>query len=255
MNVYRDDLTAARQRIRALEDELKSIQRREATPLTSGARSLARPGSSRASAAFAIVGVLVVGFVALRVPAIAPVALVAFLVAGLVIALRGRTIVVRPNEVAVLKARSKDASERIQDWVGPGRVARLRRSVEVESLCLRAAPVSWTADSVATETMLLDLDLFAVVAIRRDEEGIERALRTFGTGPLAPLVQAALEDALRACARDTPSSHFLEREAGLRDRLRRKGRESLDELGVKLITIGVVDAREHAEIEGKGAPA
>lgn len=254
MSVYRDDLTAARERIRALEDELTSIRRREATTPDKVPDDLVRPGGSRSAAVVALAGALVVGFVALRVPAIAPLSLVVFLVVALVLALRGRTFVVRPNEVAIVRPRSADPRALPAAWVGPGRVVRLKRSAEVESLSLRATPVSWTSDGVVTTDARVDVDLFAVVAVRRDEEGIERAVRTFGAGPLAPITQAALEDALRFCAKDSPVSHLQERDAGFRDRLRRKGRESLDELGVKLVTVGVLDVRGRGRAAGEGEP-
>ena len=137
-------------------------------------------------------------------------------------------MVIRPNEVAILRARDAPAGAP-PSWVGPGRVVRLRRGAAVESMSLRAVPVSWTAVDVETEDARLDVDLFAVVAVRRDEEGIERAVRTFGAGPVAPITQAALEDALRRCAKSTPSAELHGHDAGLRDRLRRKGRESLEE--------------------------
>lgn len=254
MSVYRDDLTAARERIRALENELRSIQRREETSLQRP-QDLVRPGSSRATTAVALIGVLVVGFVAIRVPAIALVALVAFLFVGILLALRGRTFVVRPNEVAVVRPKGAPASASAPVWVGPGRVVQLKRSAQVDSLSLRATPVSWTVETVQTADGVLDVDLFAVVAVRRDEEGIERAVRTFDTGPISPISQAALEDALRRCASDVSCTQFRDRDAGLRDRMRRVGRESLDELGVKLVTIGTMDVRVRDRAEGPEAHA
>ena len=247
MSVYRDDLTAARERIRALEEELASIHQREATALDTDSHDLVRPSSSRTAALVALVGALVVGFVALRVPTIAPLSVVAFLVLVLVLVLRGRTFVVRPNEVAVVQSRSAQSAQPAT-WIGPGRVVQLKRSATVESLSLRALPVSWTSEDVSTADAHIDVDLFAVVAVRRDEEGIVRAVRTFGSGSVAPITQAALDDALRLCAKDTPLSYFLDRDAGLRDRMRRKGRESLDELGVKLVTIGTLDVRKRESV-------
>jgi uncharacterized membrane protein YqiK len=251
MSVYRDDLTAARERIRALEQELQSIQRREATTLQNPAHDLVQTGSSHTSTAIALVGVLITGFVALRVPTIAPVAVVAVLLGFVVLALRGRSIVVRPNEVAVVRPRGAEASALPPVWVGPGRVVRLRRGADVESLSLRAVPVSWTAHDVTTADGRLDIDLFAVVAVRRDEEGIERAVRTFGVEPIAPITQAALEDALRHCVQTTASSDLRGHDAGLRDQLRRRGRESLEEFGVKLVSIGTLDVRAHHATEAE----
>lgn len=244
MSVYRDDLTAARERIRALESELQSLQRRDDSSMTrTDVHNLARPGQSHATTAVALIGAVFVAVFALRVPVLAPIAIVSVLFGVALLALRGKSIVVRPNQVAILRPKRADASAP-PVWIGPGRMARLKRPVSMESLSLCAAPVSWTASTVRTRDGSLDADLFAIVAVRRDEEGIERAVRTFGGGPISPITQAALEDALRRCARDVTTADVRGRDAGFRDRLRRLGREALDELGVKLVMIGLIDTRE-----------
>ncbi len=247
MSVYRDDLNAARERIRSLEGELQSLQRREASQ---GKESqdknrkseLARLGASHSSTLFVFTGAVVVAFVALRVPVIAPIAAVLVLVTLLLHVLRGRIIAVRPNEVAVIRPKH-DALASSALWIGPGRVARLDRAANVELLSMRAHPISFTAIDVATKDAHVDIDVFAVVAIRRDDDGIERAIRSFGSKPITAIAQAAIEDALRRTSRDASSDRIEKRDAEVRERLRRLGRECLDELGAKLVVVGIMETR------------
>lgn len=243
MSAYRDDLTAARERIRALEAELQSLQRRDA-PQTS--RALVQADSAYSPVVFPLIAVLLLGFLALRVTAVAPVAVGAALLTLLIFSLRGRSIVVRPNEVAVVRGKNKD--ERPM-WVGPGRIVRLKRFATTESLSLRAMPISFAVQGLPTADDWFDVDVFAVVAVRRDEEGIDRAVRTFDGGALDQIAQAALDDALRGCAEKTPSSELLT-SASARDRLRKAGREALHELGLELLQVGFLDVRPHVTSKG-----
>lgn len=243
MSAYRDDLIAARERIRALEAELQSLQRRD-PPQT--ARKLVQADGAYSPILLPLVAVLLLGFVALRVTAVAPVALGAALLTLLIFSLRGRSIVVRPNEVAVVRGRNR---QELPVWVGPGRMVRLKRFATTESLSLRAMPISFTVQGLPTADDWFDVDLFAVVAVRRDEEGIDRAVRTCDGGSLEQIAQAALEDSLRSCAAPMPSSE-LRGDTAARDRLRRISRESLHELGLELLLIGFLDIRPHATSKG-----
>ena len=239
MSAYRDDLAAARERIRALETEIQTLQRQNETSLQTAGSHLVQPGASHSPTTLALGGVIVLGFVALRVTTVAPLALGAVLLLLLILSLRGRALVVRPNEIAVVRGKH----ESIPTWVSSGRIARLRRGATAESLSLRAQPLSFTLQGLATADAQVNAEVFAVLAVRRDDEGIERAVRTFGAGPIEPISQAALEETLRAVAKDVPSKELLARRGGTCDRMRRACRESLHELGVDLIMAGLIDVR------------
>ncbi len=239
MSAYRDDLAAARERIRALESEVRSLQRQNEASLQTAGSDLVQPGTSHVPTTLALGGVLVLGFVALRVTTVAPLALGALLLLLLILSLRGRALVVRPNEIAVVRGKR----ESIPTWVSSGRVARLRRGATAESLSLRAQPLSFTLQGLTTADTTIQAEVFAVLAVRRDDEGIERAVRTFGAGPIEPVSQAALEEAIRTLAKGVPSKDLLTRRGGTCDRLRRACRESLHELGVDLLMVGLSNAR------------
>ena len=238
MSIYRDDLAAARERIEALETELRHLQRKNEVPWRSD-DSLVQPRSSFGRTALALGGVLLLGLLALRITAIGPLAADDLL---LILSLRGRTLVVRPHEVAMVTVKQGQR----YSWVAPGRTAQLRSGSVAESFSLRAIPIFFEMRHLPAVDTALRVEVFAVVGGRLDEEGIERAVQIAATTPMEPVVRAALQEVVREVVKDASYSDLAARTGSLRERLRRECRESLHRFGVEVLVVGWLDVREES---------
>jgi uncharacterized membrane protein YqiK len=236
MTAYRDDLLAARERIRALEVELQDRERKDGSQSD---RLLARSESVLTNVTVPLILVVLLGFLALRVVALAPLALGAAVLTLFIFSLRGRSVVVRPNEIVVVRDK-KSGGQTV--WVGPGRVFRPARGTMTESLSLRAKPLSFVIQSLSTADDWFDVDVFAIVALRSDEEGIDRAVRSIDGGAMEQIARAALEEGIRNCVKDTPSAEF-KTGAFVKGRFRKTAREVLHDFGIELLQVGFVEVR------------
>ncbi|HNS98052.1 MAG TPA: SPFH domain-containing protein [Polyangiaceae bacterium] len=241
MSIYRDDLAAARERIEALETELRHLQRKNEVPWRSD-DSLVQPRSSFGRTALALGGVLLLGLLALRITAIGPLAAGSLLLLLLILSLRGRTLVVRPHEVAMVTVKQGQR----YSWVAPGRTAQLRSGSVAESFSLRAIPIFFEMRHLPAVDTALRVEVFAVVGGRLDEEGIERAVQIAATTPMEPVVRAALQEVVREVVKDASYSDLAARTGSLRERLRRECRESLHRFGVEVLVVGWLDVREES---------
>ena len=252
MNVYRDDLAAARERIRALEQELESVRAREGLVRHEGDAITTAPPPVRRGVLGArtviALGAVIAFAMVLRVPALVPVVVILTAITAVFVASRGRTMLVRPNEVAV-HALPRGSSTATRSWIGPGQMVSVARSAQFSRLTLRALPLRWTAHAAETEDGdHLDAEVAAVVAVRSDPEGLRRAASSLDATTLPLVAQAGIEDALRTCMQGAAARAVTGRDPAFREQLRRAAKDTLEELGIKLLVVGVIEARATDEV-------
>ena len=240
MTVYRDDLAAAQQRIQGLEAEIESLQRDRPSLRMMAPSQFPQANTSSIATVVAVVVALVVGLIVFRMTALVLAGLVAFLVALFCLVPRGRRLVVRPNEVALLRCRRT----RNATWVGPGRVVPIHSSLAVESISLCAQTFTLAMREIRTLDGVVDAKVVAVLAIRKDEEGLERAVGSCVAGPLGAISKAVIENTVAGIVKGTASRDLVTHRRETHHRLQQSCRKSLHELGLDLLMFGLMDVRE-----------
>lgn len=247
MTASNDDLANARLRIYQLEQEL--ARGADSHALCVGSHNnLVRPDIGRMTSLIPIVVPLAFVVLALRVPSFAAVALGAMLVAlVLFYVLRGTTIMTGPNELALLKHRNDETKFA---WLGPGRVVRLARGVTAQSVWLNVTDASFLMEDVTARDGIVRVQVFAIVAVRRDNEGMQRAARVLQTISLAAIARAALRDAVRSAVQDACVNDVVQ-DKGITATVYQTGGKSLMDLGIQLIHVGLVQLQEQTPLEGR----
>lgn len=247
MTASNDDLANARLRIYQLEQEL--ARGTDSNSLRVGSHNnLVRPDLGRMTSLIPIIVTLAFVILALRVPSFAAVALGAMLVAlVLFYVFRGTTIMTGPNELALLKHHSDDTKTA---WIGPGHVVRLARGVTAQSVWLNVTDASFSMDDVTARDGIVRVQVFAIVAVRRDNEGMQRAARALQTTSLGAMARAALREAVRGAVEEACVSDVVQ-DKGITAKVYQTVGKSLMDLGIELIQISLVQLQEQTPLEGR----
>lgn len=249
MNDDHAELMAARMRIYQWEDDSRGerLARLDGVERESGGALVSRPMQFAAlsPAMVTLVGAVAVWVFVTRVPSVAPVAF------GLTLALlvvlywlRWGTKVTGPHEAWLLRRAGSrrtdgEGSGLGAKLIGPSMMVRVRRGVVVHRVLLHAVDASLELQDVACGDGLVDVEVAAVVAPRRDTRALVRAAVASEVAPLAVLGRAVVAEAVAVVVHGA-SVQLLENRAHLGESLRRQVRQPLHELGLEVLDLAVV---------------
>ena len=253
MSVYRDDLVAAQQHINRLESEVERLRAPDPknavvcdeTVFESPAQS-GLVGNSFGSGTGCVVPLLAFGFCvyvfrgfSYFAPIIA--AIVSIVVSSAILKfLRSRTLIVKPNEVAIVRSARKP---RRATWVGPGRSALLRQKSTIQSLSLVVRPFSFDVSGIGSSDGVVDVSIIGVLAVRDDSSGIDLAVRCLLANDLTTLSRPIVERSASEVIGQYSTSSVVAHERGLYYRLQTECETALLPFGVALQTIGLTNVR------------